>query len=507
MEFPEIQAVRGTRDVLPPVRAAERALEARLHEVLAGYGYELIDTPILESTELFLRKSGEAYVARMYSFTHWNRDLCLRPEFTASVIRAYVNHMQDQPLPVRVQYGGPTFRYEKPGQLRHRQFTEIGAECIGAAGPAADGEVLAVARDGIEAAGIAKATFFVGHLGAVLALLGQMGMDSRAQGLVVNEMERLTRSPGDAAEIVQRLAAMLSGGSESEDAQQGALGDLLESVGSEVAEEIAASLFERANLSLDGGARSPEEIVERLLKKAQRASPVAALERASDFICRLRDLAGPPREALPALRRLLGQFQLDDRPVREVERALECFQSHFETPAEVVVDLSLARGLRYYTGLIFEVFDGEGNQLAGGGRYDELVRALGGRVGIPACGFSFGLERLLGARGPQDKADQAPAGVAVLVAPIADEDYDTAARLAGNLRRSGVRTELDVRFRGVKGNLRYADRQRVPLLLIVGERERAEGRATLHDMRDFTEQLVPAEQVVQAVQQRLGTLS
>ncbi len=504
MEFPEIYAVRGMRDVLPPTRAAERALESSLHDVLARYGYEPIDTPILEPTELFLRKSGEAYVAQMYSFTHWNRDLCLRPEFTASVIRAYVNHMQDRALPVRVQYAGPTFRYEKPGQVRHRQLVEIGAECIGAAGPAADGEVLALARDGVEAAGISRASFVVGHLGAVLALLGQMGMDALAQGLVVNEMERLARSSGDVGEIVQRLTTLLTGGAEGDAAQEGALADLLQSTGPEVAEEIATSLFERANLNLDGGSRSPEEIVGRLLKKTRRPRPVENLRRAADFICRLHDLAGPPGEALPALRRLLREFHLDEQPVGEVERALECFESHFETPADIVVDLSLARGLRYYTGLIFEVFDAEGNQLAGGGRYDDLVRALGGRVAVPACGFSFGLDRLLAAKARQETEAEAPSAVSVLVVPVVDVDYATAARLAGDLRRAGVRTELDVRFRGVKDNLRHADRLHLPLVLIVGERERAEGAARLHDMRAFEEILLPVGQVIAAVQQRLG---
>jgi histidyl-tRNA synthetase len=499
VELPEIHAVRGTRDVLPPARAAERALELQLEAVLGRYGYELIDTPIVEPTELFLRKSGEAYVARMYAFTHWNRDLCLRPEFTASVIRAFVNHLQDWPLPVRVQYSGPTFRYEKPGQLRHRQFTEVGAECIGGAGPAADGEMLALARDGLEAAGVGAFQFRVGHLGAVLSLLGQMGMDTRAQGLIVNEMERLSGAPGDAAEIVERLAALLAAEGDLDTTRDGALADLLQSSESGAAEEIAESLFERANLSLDGGARKPEEIVARLLKKTRRPNPLPALRRAVDFICALRSQAGPPGEALPALRSLLREFDLEDRPVREVEHALECFAAHFETPADVIVDLSLARGLRYYTGLIFEVFDDEGNQLAGGGRYDDLVRSLGGRSPVPACGFSFGLERVLAASARRSGSTSTPRMARVLIAPVEEADYDAAARVAGALRRSGIAVELDVRYRGVKGNLRHADREGIPVLLIVGERERAEEGVRLHQMDQFAERFVPMDAIVAEV--------
>ena len=93
MENLEIQRVRGTNDVLPEERLLQEEALARLGEVFALYGYAPIDPPVLESTDLFLRKAGEEIAARMYSFTHWNRNLCLRPEFTASIIRAYVNHL------------------------------------------------------------------------------------------------------------------------------------------------------------------------------------------------------------------------------------------------------------------------------------------------------------------------------------------------------------------------------------------------------------------------------
>ena len=173
----EITRIRGVNDVLPAARAAQLAAEGRLRELFSLYGYQPIDTPVLEPTDLFLRKAGEQIAARMYSFTHWNRSLCLRPEHTASVIRAYVNHLQERPLPVRLQYAGATFRYEKPQRGRHRQFTEVGVECIGAAGPAADAEILALARHGLDLFGLAHTRFVVGHLGAVLELLGQLGME------------------------------------------------------------------------------------------------------------------------------------------------------------------------------------------------------------------------------------------------------------------------------------------------------------------------------------------
>src|SRR5438128_9557967 len=95
-----IQRVRGTNDVLPPQDARLRHLEAELRHGFERFGYQGIQTPILEPLELFLRKSGDEIVARMYSFSHWNRRLCLRPEPTASVVRAYVDELQGRSLPL-----------------------------------------------------------------------------------------------------------------------------------------------------------------------------------------------------------------------------------------------------------------------------------------------------------------------------------------------------------------------------------------------------------------------
>src|SRR6185295_4425424 len=184
METLEIQRVRGTNDFVPPDDARLRRLTETLRTTFSLYGYQGIETPIIEDLDLFLRKSGEEIVARMYAFTHWNRKLCLRPELTASVMRAYVNHLQDKPLPVRVHYAGPTFRYEKPQRGRYRQFTQVGVECIGGAGSSADAEVLAIGCGSLEAIGLSSYRLVLGHLGAVLQLLEQLGIDEHGQALI-----------------------------------------------------------------------------------------------------------------------------------------------------------------------------------------------------------------------------------------------------------------------------------------------------------------------------------
>jgi histidyl-tRNA synthetase len=149
MGRPRFQAPKGTRDLLPPDTALWAAVEATAREVFSRYGYQEIRTPIFEDTELFVRGVGEGsdiVGKEMYTFEDkGGRSVTLRPESTAAVCRAYVEHgMQHPPRPVRLFYIGPQFRYERPQKGRYRQFHQIGAELLGAKGSRGEIEVLAM---------------------------------------------------------------------------------------------------------------------------------------------------------------------------------------------------------------------------------------------------------------------------------------------------------------------------------------------------------------------------
>ncbi len=206
MDIAEVPRVRGTIDLVPEQAARLERLTELLRQYFERFGYRPISTPVLENLDLFLRKSGEEIAARMYTFTHWNRRLCLRPEFTASIMRAYVNQLQDQALPVRLHYAGPTFRYEKPQRGRYRQFTQIGLECVGGPSPAADAEALAIACGALAHVGLPRYRLVVGHLGAVLELLSQLGMEEHAQSVVLGHMEPLIHRPDQRSAIKRSWA-------------------------------------------------------------------------------------------------------------------------------------------------------------------------------------------------------------------------------------------------------------------------------------------------------------
>lgn len=165
-----LKVIRGMRDILPEQAAWWQRMERTLVEVLTRYGYGEIRTPVLEPTELFARSIGEEtdIVAKeMYTFT--DRDgtsLTLRPENTASVCRAYIEHNRWKQEPIsRWYYLGPMFRHERPQKGRYRQFSQVGAELIGAETPAADVEMIEVMVDCIQSIGLAETSLEINSLG------------------------------------------------------------------------------------------------------------------------------------------------------------------------------------------------------------------------------------------------------------------------------------------------------------------------------------------------------
>ncbi|MGC8917196.1 MAG: histidine--tRNA ligase [Thermoanaerobaculum sp.] len=165
-----IQRPRGTRDILPPESRLFLAVEATAHRVFQAFGAEEIRTPTFEHTELFVRSVGETtdiVHKEMYTFAdRKGRSLTLRPEGTAGVARAFLeNGLQDRPLPQRLYYIGPMFRYERMQRGRFREFRQIGLEIIGAATPLADAECILVLFEFFQALGFADLVVHLNNLG------------------------------------------------------------------------------------------------------------------------------------------------------------------------------------------------------------------------------------------------------------------------------------------------------------------------------------------------------
>ncbi|MCX7791743.1 MAG: ATP phosphoribosyltransferase regulatory subunit [Chloroflexaceae bacterium] len=469
-----IEAVRGMRDVLPVAQRQARAAQRTLEATFEAYGYEPIDLPIIESRELYLRKLGEELAGKVYEFNFGGRDLALRPEWTASVLRAYVAHLQDQPLPLRLSYSGPVFRYERPQRNTYRQFTQVGVEIVGGPSPRADAEALALACAGLDAVGVTGYRVLMGHVGVARELLAQFDLTERTRDTLVWSLERIRKEGAAAARAHLH-----------ERAGEPPL-DLPPGLDEEQARVWLLRTLQAMEIDLSTGTRSLEQVVARLLRKLRRSEERAGIERALEVLERLVAIQGPASRALPALAALLEEQGLRARALDEVRAILALVAAHGIESDRIELDFGLGRGLHYYTGLIFEIADGSGAQLCGGGRYDDLVAALGGQKEAPAVGFAYGLERVVAAV----NAPAPPRRPLALVAPVADEDYAYAQEVARRLREHGLAANVDVRGRTLTRNLSDAARRGARYVAIVGLEERTSRSFIWRDLERHDERRV-----------------
>lgn len=502
-----IERVKGTLDLLPREHAAVEAILDALQERFARFGYRGIETPVLEHAELHLRKSGRHIISRLYSFADFaGRRLCLRPEMTASVMRAYLAGMLAEPLPVRLSYAGPMFRYERPQRGRYRQFLNAGVELIGAAGPMADAEVIRLACEGMEALGLSGYRVRVGHLGILSRYLDSLGLDARVRSFLLSSMEDVGKEGRGVEFIAGRLEELGMAGDGADADVPEPFAELLEQAPGPDAAPALVALLRRMYGTFEGE-RTPEEIAGRLLEKGSRARAQESVARALQFLGEACAVCGPTPGVFSELRALLDRHGLDAGPCEELEELFRLLAAYGPLSGEMVVDLGFGRGLEYYTGMIFEIqlpgaacgrsagkYGPEG-EVCGGGRYDDLAVVLGGEERVPACGFAFGVDRLKLALEARGRLPGVVAPPRVLVLPMEAGSREMAIRIAGLLRAQGVCVELEVRERSLKKALQHADRIGAAYALLVGADEREGGYATVRDMAERTESRWPLERL------------
>ena len=369
-------------------------------DIFAGAGYALAETPVFEHTEVFERGVGEAtevVTKQMYTFAdRAGRSLTLRPEATAGIVRAVLEHNLDKgPLPVKLFYAGPMFRQERPQKGRYRQFAQIDVEAIGSDLPAVDAEII--------------------ELGS--RLLSIAGVDCT---LLLNSIGHLDESC--------RLGYLST------------LTAYLRAHSGELAEEDRSRI--------DGNPLRTFDSKESATIEVMKGAPVI-----TDHLC---DACA---KHFADVRALLDELGI----AHEVEPRL-------------------VRGLDYYTRTAFEfVSDALGAQstVLGGGRYDGLAEALGGRH-LPGIGFALGIDRLLLAS--KSLGEWEPRPVAAFVVALGERAATEGFKVATELRRAGVGADLDLLGRGMKGQMKAADRSGARWAVIIGDDELAAGEVTLRDL-------------------------
>lgn len=484
-----VERLRGMYDLLPETYQRQRQVTEQLGAVLALAGYAHIDTPVLEQSDLFQASFGQESWQNLYSFRLHHRDLCMRPEYTASICRLYLDHYQQQALPLRFQYAGPVFRYEASGRTRYRQHTQLGIELFGGQTAAADAEIVQLACDLLHSLKIKQYRLELGHIEVVSGFIKRLHLDEQAARLLLSLMEQISRSEEGERAAQARLESLYPEGEGSHATNGAAAAD----------SRYISTLLSGISISFgDDDARS--EIVERFLWKTGRSEQRRQILYGLEFLRALHKVAGPPSQVFDALRDLLARYKIDAEPLRELELLVTLLQENGVPEEQILVNLALGRGVSYYTGLLFEIHsqrgDGLDTQLCGGGRYDRLMRAVGSPREVSACGFAFGVERLLSLL-PESKPFETTQAIVI---PVHGAQLGYAQRVARTLRGQGVRTEVDITGHGLSAGLRLAAKKQARLALIVGEDEQREGSVNVRDLVRGEEQRVRLEELAGQVE-------
>jgi len=417
------QAPRGTSDHLPEEQKYWRFIESKAVEVAARFGFGRIDTPAFEDSNLFIRSVGEGtdiVEKEMYTFDDRGGDsITLRPEGTAPVCRAYLEHgMHNLPQPVRLYYFCPVFRYERPQAGRFRQHHQFGVEVLGDGDPSVDAEVIEVAWDLMTSLGLTDINLLINSVG----------------------------DPQCRPAYVEKLREYYSGHKE----------------------KLCTDCKERLD-------RNPLRLLDCKVERDHVLGNDAP--KSADNLC--GDCSEHWNKLLKYLDAMRLPYQIDHRMVR---------------------------GLDYYTRTVFEVqpVDGGGQStICGGGRYDGLITALGGRD-TPGIGFATGLERLtLNLKRSEVSVPEEPKP-RYLVANVGDDARIAALELSVCLRRAGVGVILGSGTRGLRGQMRQANALEIPFALILGDDEIEKGEVMVRDMESSAQESRPVAEFIEEVTKSHG---
>ena len=403
IDFVKIERPRGTRDFLPEEMEKRREIEKKMREIAELYGYREIQTPTFEHLELFTLKSGEAIVEEIYAFKDkGGRDLALRPELTAPVMRMFANECSVMPKPLRFYYFSNCFRYERPQKGRYREFWQFGVELIGSSSYLADAEVITLAFEIMDNLNL-NFEMRIGHVGLLRHLLRNI------KGV-------------DASKIMRLI--------DKKDVE--GLEDYINTI--------------------------------RLNKEIR------------DKIYALIELVGN-KDVVEEAKRIIPDFDFS-----HVEKLCDCLDS---VGVNYKIDFGIARGLDYYTGIVFEAYAKEGlgaqNQICGGGSY-RLSHLFG--IDTPSTGFALGFDRI--AEICEFKERKRKVVVVISFKGLENEAF----KIANWIRKAGFNAVVDVMGRGLKKQLSYANDIKADFAIIVGEEEMKENKTAIKDLKSGEQKIV-----------------
>lgn len=417
---------KGTRDWMSEEASLRSQVVTTLREVFELFGFEPLETPAVELRETLLGKGGEETNRLIYLFQKGRDKIGLRFDHTVPLARVIAQHDRELIFPYRRYAIGPVWRADKPQKGRYRQFTQCDFDTAGTDNPLADAEVIALTYTALRRLGFTDQ--FVTHI-----------FDRRA----LNGMTR--------------------------------------TLGAKTKEQALAVLRAWDKLTKASRAKIEEEVGEVGVDKE-------AFNRYTDTLTHLTESSSlSNRAVLAEVRRVFPEDQGLDEGIRVLEGILDNLERFGVPDSHIHINPTLARGLEYYTGPIFEtVVEQAGiGSITGGGRFDNLIEDLGG-PSIPATGSSFGLERVIKVMQTLGIAKSEKTPIQIFVAtfdPRNSELVANAVKIASQLRGAGLNTELYLGTDSIGKQLQVANRRGIPLAVLAGPEETEGNVVTIKDLR------------------------
>ena len=450
---PRAETPKGFRDYFGAEVTARKAMLDKIAAVYHRYGFDALETSAVETVEALGKFLPDVDRPNEGVFA-WEEDadwLALRYDLTAPLARVAAQYRNDLPTPYRRYAMGPVWRNEKPGPGRFRQFYQCDADTVGAASVAADAEICAMLADALEAVGIERGDYVIRVnnrkvLNGVLEVAGIPDDDEKTRGIVLRAIDKIDRLGPEG------VRALLGAGRKDES------GDVTEGAG------------------LEHGA------IAMILAFAMPDAPQSGFKMENEFGETL-DLS---------LREILEHSEVGREGLEELDHIIGLVRAQGYDEDRIRMDTSVVRGLGYYTGpvfeaeLTFEITDEKGRprqfgSVAGGGRYDDLVKRFTGQA-VPATGVSIGVDRLLAALNAKGRLDTSAQGPVVVTVMDRTRMADYMS-MVNDLREAGIRAEMYLGNPKNFGNqLKYADKRQSPVAIIQGEDEAARDVVQVKDL-------------------------
>ena len=446
---PKALPPKGFRDYFGADVSERTEMLRQISDVYHLYGFEQLESSAVETVEALGKFLPDVDRPNEGVFA-WQEDedwLALRYDLTAPLARVYAQHRNDLPSPYRRFTMGPVWRNEKPGPGRFRQFYQCDADTVGSASMAADAEICAMLSDTLERVGIARGDYIIRVnnrkvLNGVMEVAGVLDPTdpekfAAERGIVLRAIDKLDRFG------LQGVRQLLGAGRKDDS------GDFTDGAGLDDAQTEIVMGFMQA-------------------------------------------LGATPAETLSNLRALVQGSAIGESGVDELQEISDLVTAQGYGTDRIMLDPSVVRGLGYYTGpvyeaeLTFEIKDEKGRtrqfgSVAGGGRYDDLVKRFTGQE-VPATGISIGVDRLLAALRMKGRVERSALGPVVITVMDRDRMSDYQA-MATELRTAGIRAEVYLGNPKNFGNqLKYADNRNSPIAIIEGGEEKAAGIVQIKDL-------------------------